>query len=132
MLSSLGGFTSTTRMAGYMCSKTSVRVLTQCLREELQSVDAAVGVTSVYPGPVRTNIFRDAVTSGSGGESLRTQMDSFVGSNGMEPADVARLTFAAVETGNFWVHTHPNMSWEAIGDMDAEFRSGLPEVVAEG
>ncbi|YCN58160.1 SDR family NAD(P)-dependent oxidoreductase [Rhodococcus erythropolis] len=125
MLSSVGGLTIGARQSAYIVSKYAVRVLAQCLRADLDETNANVGVTVVLPGPVRTNIFADASAADATSDTYRKQMSANLARDGLEPAEVARMTYAAVESGEFWVHSHPDMSRYAVERQHLEFMSAL-------
>lgn len=74
-ISSLFGLVAPARQAAYAASKFAVRGFTEALRHEL--TDNGIGVTSVYPGGIRTRIVESArVGSGVGPEEKTTANSS--------------------------------------------------------
>jgi hypothetical protein len=51
--------------SAYNAAKFAVRGYTECLREELDIMDAGVSATCVHPGGIKTNIARSARMSGT-------------------------------------------------------------------
>ncbi len=62
-LSSMVAFVGMPGSAAYSMSKGAIRSFTEALRGEL--INSNVGVTSVHPGSIRTNIMRDSRGAGS-------------------------------------------------------------------
>jgi short-subunit dehydrogenase len=95
-VSSLFGLIAPAGQAAYASSKFAVRGFTEALRHEL--LPEGVGVTSVHPGGIRTNIAASARV-GSGvpaGEGEQGKKD-FERLLTMDPAKAAALIVAAVE-----------------------------------
>ncbi|GIJ68891.1 SDR family NAD(P)-dependent oxidoreductase [Virgisporangium ochraceum] len=96
------------RNGAYAASKTAIVALCEVLREELDEVAPAVGVTVVCPGPVATRI-RDAARNrpADRGESRPgTPPPPTVFDHGMskvEPDEVARHVCAAIAAGRMYV-----------------------------
>lgn len=61
-IASAAAFTPTPVMAPYSVSKAGVKMLTECLRLELEP--KGVGVSAICPGVINTNIGQHAVTAG--------------------------------------------------------------------
>lgn len=59
-ISSVFGLIAVPTQAAYNAAKFAVRGFTECLREELEVEGAPIGVTSVHPGGIKTNIARSA------------------------------------------------------------------------
>ncbi len=55
-VSSLNGIMAQPEMSHYCASKYAVRGFTECLRMEMQEAGHRVGVTSIHPGGIKTNI----------------------------------------------------------------------------
>jgi NAD(P)-dependent dehydrogenase (short-subunit alcohol dehydrogenase family) len=95
------------RNAAYAATKTAIVGLCEVLREELNEVAPAVGVTVVCPGPVSTRI-RDASRNrpADRGESRPgTPAPPALFEHGMakiEPEEVARCVCAAIEAGRMY------------------------------
>jgi NAD(P)-dependent dehydrogenase (short-subunit alcohol dehydrogenase family) len=96
------------RNGAYAASKTAIVALCEVLREELNEVAPAVGVTVLCPGPVATRI-RDAARNrpADRGESRPgTPAPAAVMDHGMakiEPDEVARHLCAAIAAGAMYV-----------------------------
>ena len=125
MLSSVGGLSTGAGQSAYIASRFATLAMALCLRDDLEQAGARVGVSTVLPGPVRTNIFKDARSGGTAGSAQRRELVDMLDRHGMEPADVADLVYAAVENDRFWVHTHPEMSRDAIERQYAELLSAF-------
>ena len=103
----------------YKVSKHGVVVLSETLADELAQKEANIQVHVLCPGWVRTGILEssrnrpDALqnpkvevpqrqeTIGSS-RNVRTEMEA-----GMSPAEVAEHVYNAIQTGVFYIHTHP-------------------------
>jgi short-subunit dehydrogenase len=95
-VSSLFGLIAPAGQAAYASSKFAVRGFTEALRHEL--VPDGVGVTSIHPGGIRTNIAASARV-GSGvpadeGEAGKRDFEKFLT---MDPAKAAGLIVTAIE-----------------------------------
>lgn len=62
-VSSLNGFMAQAEMSHYVASKFAVRGFTETLRIEMEAAGHPVGVTSVHPGGIKTNIANSAYES---------------------------------------------------------------------
>ena len=62
-VSSLNGFLAQAEMSHYCASKFAVRGFTEALRVEMLAAGHRVGVTSVHPGGIRTNIADNALAA---------------------------------------------------------------------
>lgn len=58
-ISSVFGIISVPMSSAYNASKFAVRGFTEALRQEIDLEDAPIGVTSVHPGGIKTNIIRN-------------------------------------------------------------------------
>lgn len=78
-ISSVFGIIAVPGQAAYNAAKFAVRGYTECLREELDIMDAGVSATSVHPGGIKTNIARAARMSGTtlGEVSIEDSADQF-------------------------------------------------------
>ncbi|MCG9133368.1 SDR family NAD(P)-dependent oxidoreductase, partial [Candidatus Poribacteria bacterium] len=103
----------------YKVSKHGVVVLSETLADELAEKEANIQVHVLCPGWVRTGILDSArnrpdtlqnpevktpprqETIG-GSRNPRTEMEA-----GMAPAEVAEHVYNAIQTGTFYIHTHP-------------------------
>jgi short-subunit dehydrogenase len=59
-ISSVFGLIAVPTQAAYNASKFAVKGFTEALRQELEVEDSPIGVTSVHPGGIKTNIARSA------------------------------------------------------------------------
>lgn len=96
---SVGGLLSMPANAAYVASKHAVVGLSECLYRELQADNSGVGISVLCPALVKTAI---AGTREVNGKTV-SAIDS---PTAMEPSDVARITFDAIETRQFWILTH--------------------------
>lgn len=103
----------------YKVSKHGVVVLSETLADELAQKEANIQVHVLCPGWVRTGILEssrnrpDALQNPKveapprqetigGSRNARAEMEA-----GMSPAEVAEHVYNAIETGTFYIHTHP-------------------------
>ena len=103
----------------YKVSKHGVVVLSEALADELAQKGANIQVHVLCPGWVRTGILDsdrnrpDALQNPKvetpsrlqtigGSENVRAEMEA-----GMSPAEVAEHVYNAIQTGTFYIHTHP-------------------------
>ena len=103
----------------YKVSKHGVVVLSEALADELAQKEANIQVHVLCPGWVRTGILessrnrpdalqnpkmevppRQETIGGSG--NARAEMEA-----GISPAEVAEHVYNAIQTGTFYIHTHP-------------------------
>lgn len=93
-LSSMAAFVGLPLTASYSLTKGAVRLFSEALRAELR--DTNIGVTSVHPGAIDTNIINDA--RGAGAATLRNMTESkFRGIMMRSPDAVARKIFRGIE-----------------------------------
>ena len=103
----------------YKVSKHGVVVLSETLADELAEKEANIQVHVLCPGWVRTGILEssrnrpDALQNPKvetpsrqetigGSRNVRAEMEA-----GMSPAEVAEHVYNAIQTGTFYIHTHP-------------------------
>ena len=103
----------------YKVSKHGVVVLSETLADELAQKDANIQVHVLCPGWVRTGILESSRNRPDtlqnpetetpprqdtigGSRNVRAEMEA-----GMSPADVAEHVYNAIQTGTFYIHTHP-------------------------
>ncbi|MCW3041141.1 MAG: hypothetical protein JWM31_3046 [Solirubrobacterales bacterium] len=102
-VSSLNGIMAQPEMSHYCASKFAVRGFTECLRMEMQAAKHPVGVLSVHPGGIKTNIssaaLQHARDSGSEITAEHEARDRLYREKllKMDPADAARSIVGAVE-----------------------------------
>ena len=113
---SMAGFIPSPQLGAYSASKAALGALAETLCIDLAAVRAPIGVSLLAPGAVRSRIFETERHADGGGEplgagdaALREAMVAGTARVGMDPQQVAALTFAAIEAGRFWVFPHPQM-----------------------
>lgn len=110
-VSSIGGISVAPLQTAYLVSKHAMRVMGQCLVEELTAAGSDIGVSILLPGAVRTRIFENAEsTKTSVGDAHRLEMAEMLATQGLSPGEVAAITFDAINRGDLWIHTHPEIS----------------------
>jgi len=118
---SMAGLTSTPFMGPYNVAKHGVVTLSETLYHELSLLHPDIGVTVLCPGWVRTRIHQsernspaavaerqddvDAVLAGTPLDGMAGMVDELV-ANGLDPAEVARMTLDAALAGQVYVLTH--------------------------
>lgn len=96
---SVGGLLSMPANAAYVASKHAVIGLSETLYRELEADGSDVGISVLCPALVKTGIAGTRVVDGK-------QVSAIESDHAMEPADVARITFDAIEAKQFWILTH--------------------------
>lgn len=112
---SAAGFLSVPDLAAYCVSKHGVVVLSEVLHQELQSQNAALGVTILCPAFVPTGIIHSdrarpqdagASTLSAAARAAEANLAKAVQSGRLTAADVARLTLEGVRNRSLYVFTH--------------------------
>lgn len=113
---SMGGFIPSPMLAAYSASKAAVWALAETLALDLAAAKSEVKVSLLAPGAVRTRIFEADRHQDAGADALtgvpaamRDAMIAGTAKAGLDPEEVARVTFEAVEAGRFWIFPHPQM-----------------------
>jgi NAD(P)-dependent dehydrogenase (short-subunit alcohol dehydrogenase family) len=102
-VSSLNGIMAQPEMSHYCASKFAVRGFTECLRMEMQAARHPVGVLSVHPGGIKTNIssaaLQHAKDSGAEITAEHEARDRLYREKllKMDPAEAAKVILKAVE-----------------------------------
>lgn len=96
---SVGGLISMPANAAYVASKHAVVGLSETLFRELEADGGDVGISVLCPALVKTAIAGTKIVDGK-------EVSAIESDHAMEPADVARLTFDAIEARQFWILTH--------------------------
>jgi NAD(P)-dependent dehydrogenase (short-subunit alcohol dehydrogenase family) len=113
---SIAGLTCPAFMSPYNVTKHGVVALSDTLRNDLALSGAAIGVSVLCPGWVKTRI-NECDRNRPGGEdesadeemsALRDLVDGFI-AGGIDPALVAEQVHDAVVNDHFWIRTHPEM-----------------------
>jgi NAD(P)-dependent dehydrogenase (short-subunit alcohol dehydrogenase family) len=113
--SSVGGFLASPLMAPYSVTKFAVVALTESLRSELEMLNAAIGVSLLAPGPVKSGIFNDPFGKLEVGPAVQGFVDHLRGmlaNQGLEPDAFADRVFAGIAQRQFWLIPQP----EALDD----------------
>lgn len=101
-LSSMFGFVGLPFQGPYCATKAAVRSLSETLYVELSGT--GIGVTSVHPGAIRTNIVRNSRT---GDEARREDAVELFDRRGTDPAVVAGRIVDAIDCNRFRVVVTP-------------------------
>jgi NAD(P)-dependent dehydrogenase (short-subunit alcohol dehydrogenase family) len=120
-VASIGGFGMMPVQTPYIMSKHAVLSFTECLFLEFQRTAPLVKVSAILPGPVATDIFRDA-PGGSNPANVdhhRAAMSTMLDAHGMSPREAGTTILTQVLEGRFWVSTHPEMMREAAAKRAA-------------
>jgi NAD(P)-dependent dehydrogenase (short-subunit alcohol dehydrogenase family) len=102
-VSSLNGIMAQPEMSHYCASKYAVRGFTECLRMEMEDARHPVGVTSIHPGGIKTNIssaaLQHARDSGAEITAKHEARDKLYREKllKMDPAEAARIIVKGVE-----------------------------------
>lgn len=108
-ISSLNGIMAQPEMSHYCASKYAVRGFTECLRMEMQEAGHRVGVSSVHPGGIKTNIssaaLQHARDSGAEVTAADEARDRLYREKllKMDPAEAARVIIRGVEANRLRV-----------------------------
>lgn len=99
-VSSVFGIIAVPGQAAYHAAKFAVRGYTECLREELDIMEAGVSATSVHPGGIKTNIARAARMSGTtlGDVSADEAAEQFERAARTTPDEAARAILDGVRS----------------------------------
>jgi len=92
--SSMAGFLGLPNQASYSLTKAAVKSLSETLRVELAL--HGIGVTSLHPGAIRTNIMKAAARYGGDAEETQ-RLEAVVMRMGMAPAKLAARAIRAVK-----------------------------------
>ena len=96
---SVGGLISMPANAAYVASKHAVVGLSETIYRELEADGGGVGISVLCPALVKTAIAGTKIVDGK-------EVSAIESDHAMDPADVARMTFDAIEAGQFWILTH--------------------------
>ena len=111
---SMAGLLSFPNIAAYSASKQAVVALSETLAQELRTSGAALEVSVLCPGYVRTNIMRAESSRSGGGEGDVKDAEDPAAQiqSGMEPLEVGQLVVEAIRESRFYVFTHPD--WKPL------------------
>ena len=115
---SMAGLLNAPTMGIYNVSKHAVVSLSESLYQDLQLVDAPIGASVLCPYFVPTGISQShrnrpdslkntdvSVTASQ--RAAQAMSDKAVNSGKVSAADVAAMTFAAIDAGQFYIYSHP-------------------------
>lgn len=136
---SMAGLLSLPSMAAYNASKHAVVTLMEGLHHDLTIRGARIGASVLCPGWVKTRIALSERNRTAGSPTALEDLDpvaaKLVGavheavSAGIEPAEVARLAFEAIEAGRFYVLTHGNAKSGVKARLEDILEDRVPTLV---
>ncbi|HVK99255.1 MAG TPA: SDR family NAD(P)-dependent oxidoreductase, partial [Dongiaceae bacterium] len=109
--SSLAGFLGLPNQASYCLSKAAVKSLSETLRAELAVHN--IGVTSIHPGTIRTNILRSAAGKSGDNQQTTEKLANLMERFGMPPQKLAVKVVDAIKHNRMQVR----IGWDSfLGD----------------
>lgn len=109
--SSLAGFLGLPNQASYCLSKAAVKSLSETLRAELAVHN--IGVTSIHPGTIRTNILRTAAAKSGTNQQTTEKLARLMERFGKPPEKLATRVVTAVKKNQMQVR----IGWDSfLGD----------------
>ncbi len=118
--SSMAGLFASGFMGAYNVAKHGVVALMATLARDLAARKSAVTASVLCPGPINTNISRHSVSYRPGREKPAADganagqaakgIQKMLEEQGMHPVEVGRLVLEAIQSGRFWIFTHPEMA----------------------
>lgn len=125
-VASIGALGARSSMSAYIVSKHAALALGQCLSEDLNAVNANIGVSVLLPGPVATRIAQDALVTPSDEAAARMkELASLLDAEGHSPREVAIQALAGVVDNRGLIHTHQEAAERAVGALIGELESSL-------
>lgn len=114
--------TGTATMTPYATSKFAVLALTESLDVELRARNATVSMHLLAPGPVKTRMVEAERNKPEGvrvsSEPERVQqmatLAKITAESGLEPAAVAEMVHDAIQSGTFFILTHPDLALAGV------------------
>lgn len=120
---STSAFLPRPQLSAYSCTKHALWGLAEAMALELRMQESKVGVSFLAPAGVKTAI-ASTPSQAPGGE-MQDSIRSLIEAYGMEPAELAEKTFAAVREQRFWILPHPEFK-EALILRSARVRDESP------
>jgi len=109
--SSLAGFMGMPNQTSYCLSKAAVKSLSESLRAELAVHN--IGVTSIHPGTIRTNILRSAAGKSGSNQQSTEKLAGLMERFGMPPEKLAAKVVRAVKKNQMQIR----IGWDSfLGD----------------
>lgn len=102
---SVNGHLAEQGIGAYNVSKFAVVAMMETLHVDLAREGSPVSASCLCPGPIATDLLKRAV----GVDQGTTDEEHRLLNRGMDPEEVGRITFEAIDEGRFWVFTHPVM-----------------------
>jgi NAD(P)-dependent dehydrogenase (short-subunit alcohol dehydrogenase family) len=133
-LASIGAFGQMPGQTAYMVTKHAAQSFSECLHLEMQVKGAPIHVASIIPASVKSAIFDAGHGDGESdfGSRQRRVMHQMLQAYGMELPEAARVIFAGLARGDFWISTHPEVTRAMIVGRMAFFQSeAAPTLTAE-
>ena len=133
---SVAGLMTAADMSAYTVSKHAVVALSESLYVEFNKDDINVGVSVLCPSYVvsninnsdrnRPNILRDELSEEArqARDSNRDKVKDFVAAVGMPSSEVGAVVFKAIESGEFYIFTHPEGTKKEVGDRMRAIMAG--------
>lgn len=121
---SVGGFLPAPLMAPYSATKFATVALTESLAGELAMLKSKVAVSLLAPGPVKSDIFREAPPQASKG--FHDAMTGMLDENGLTPDEFAPLVFDAVARGDYWIIPQPEALDQGFAARNAAITARQP------
>jgi NADP-dependent 3-hydroxy acid dehydrogenase YdfG len=121
---SVGGFLPAPLMAPYSATKFATVALTESLAGELAILNSKVQVTLLAPGPVKSDIFREAPSAASKG--FHDAMVGMLEENGLTPDEFAPLVLDAVARGDYWIIPQPEALDDGFAARNARITTRQP------
>ena len=130
---SMAGLLATASLGAYNVAKHGVVALMASLERDLRVAKSPLRASVLCPGPINTNIVSSERNRTA--ESAAQHIDTKQGerfwnmltealSQGMDPDDVGALVLDAVQTGRFWILTHPAMGGLVQAQVEAMMGDG--------
>ncbi len=130
---SMAGLLATASLGAYNVAKHGVVALMASLERDLRVAKSPLRASVLCPGPINTNIVSSERNrpADSAAQHIDTKqgermwnMLSEALSQGMDPNDVGALVLDAVQTGRFWILTHPPMAGLVQAQVEAMMGDG--------
>lgn len=125
-VASLGALGAMPLQTAYILTKQALLSYSEGLALELRQFAPHVSVSVVLPGPVETRIFDHWEQEGPERSTFRSMLRAILESEGLGPADAAKIIMAQIDEGRFWITSHP-VQLAALAQQRAACLSVLAE-----